>query len=109
MKKYEDCVWVTCRPCCCGPCVTRIYKTSSGITFTVTYIANGGTGEYSDRGLPQDYFYTVKSGEQTGIFRSGYALAGWNTAPDGSGETFKPDMSLNLTENLVLYAQWETV
>ena len=95
-----------CRPCR-RPCRERIYRREAGPFFSVTYLANGGSGSYTDRGIAEDSFYEIKSAEQTGISRPGYVLSGWNTEPDGSGETFKPDMGLNLRENLTLYAIWE--
>ncbi len=37
-----------------------------------------------------------------------YAFAGWNTAPDGSGETYQPGDAYLLTRRTnVLYAQWK--
>ena len=45
-----------------------------------------------------------------GLKRDGYAFAGWNTKPDGSGKTYANGSVVNLSpENSVvtLYAQWE--
>ena len=98
---------ISCRPCCCGTRWLKVFRIPSDETFTVTYIANGGTGQFVDRGLPDGSFYTVKSADQTGITRAGYTLIGWNTQPDGSGEAFKVGVGLNIRENLTLYAQWE--
>ncbi len=39
--------------------------------------------------------------------RNGYNFTGWNTAADGTGETYLPGARLALTEELDLYAQWE--
>ena len=58
---------ISCRPCCCGTRWLKVFRIPSDETFTVTYIANGGTGQFVDRGLPDGSFYTVKSADQTGI------------------------------------------
>lgn len=39
--------------------------------------------------------------------RYGYILAGWNTAPDGSGESYDVNGVYDITEPLNLYAVWE--
>ncbi|MBQ4561854.1 MAG: InlB B-repeat-containing protein [Clostridia bacterium] len=39
--------------------------------------------------------------------RLGYVLAGWNTAPDGSGTTYEAGKAYDVTEPLSLYAVWE--
>ncbi len=38
--------------------------------------------------------------------RLGYVLAGWNTAPDGSGTTYEAGAVYDVTEPLTLYAIW---
>ena len=35
------------------------------------------------------------------------AVSGWNTAADGSGDSYAPDETINPTADLVLYAQWD--
>lgn len=41
-----------------------------------------------------------------GLTRSGYTFAGWNTAADGSGFTYQPGDTINLSSNVTLYAMW---
>lgn len=46
---------------------------------------------------------------ENSFVKDGYTFAGWNTAIDGSGTSFKPGdvMPEGKTENTVLYAQWK--
>ncbi|MDE6635011.1 MAG: InlB B-repeat-containing protein, partial [Lachnospiraceae bacterium] len=37
---------------------------------------------------------------------SGYVFAGWNSEPDGSGDTYNVGESVTVTENITLYALW---
>ena len=38
--------------------------------------------------------------------RNMYRFAGWNTRPDGNGTNYKDGDTMNLKENMTLYAQW---
>jgi len=52
---------------------------------------------------------TVTALDEASLTRAGYEFIGWNTAPDGSGETVLAGAPLQLTygEPVRLYAQWE--
>ena len=40
--------------------------------------------------------------------RNGYAMSSWNTAADGTGDSYAPDSKIEMPEGgLTLYAQWE--
>ena len=39
--------------------------------------------------------------------REGYNFLNWNTAADGTGDSYADGATVNLTENTTLYAQWE--
>ena len=42
--------------------------------------------------------------------RAGYTFDGWNTAADGSGDSYAPGGSLTMgTSNITLYAQWSMI
>ena len=74
-------------------------------TYTVTYDANGGSGTMTDPNSP--YAYGVTATVLTnGFTRSGYTFTGWNTQADGKGRSCKAGDSINVTGNIVLYAQW---
>ena len=71
--------------------------------FTVTFNANGGTGTMG----PQ----TVTEGTPTELnlntfTREGYTFTGWNTAEDGSGDTYADKAKITATGDITLYAQW---
>ena len=76
---------------------------------TVTFEANG-SAEYPVEGTmaPQ----TVTANTDTALnkndfTREGYNFTGWNTAADGTGESYADGATVNLTEDTTLYAQWE--
>lgn len=78
---------------------------------TVRYDANGGRGTITDMtGNPGDQI-DIPS---TGVTRSGYTLAGWNTQADGRGRAYTAgngfrlvaDPKSNPVNTSVLYAQW---
>lgn len=82
-------------------------------TYTVIYDENGGdnaiiTGSTSN----STHVYDVeKNLTQNGYVRTGYTFIGWNTSPDGSGNSYEDEESVkNLTADadgtVTLYAQW---
>lgn len=78
------------------------------VRVTVTFEGNGGlwpdgTGGFGNN-VPSG---TTLQGALEGFelpARSGHTFAGWNTAADGSGTRFTPDMAI--TADVTLYAQW---
>lgn len=51
-----------------------------------------------------------KEANQTGwldLARSGYTFDGWNTAADGSGTSYQPGTTIQVNNNITLYAQWK--
>ena len=74
-------------------------------TYTVTYDANGGSGTMTDKNSP--YAYGAAATVLTnGFTRSRYTFTGWNTQADGKGTSCKAGDSIDVTGNIVLYAQW---
>lgn len=106
--KPQRCAPMTCRPCCCPSCC-RCYCRRRAQTFSVIYLANGGTGEFIDRNVRTGSSYAIKSDTDTGISRSGFNFNGWNTEADGSGTSYQPGDNINITGNVRLYAQWTPV
>ncbi len=41
--------------------------------------------------------------------RDGYTFKGWNTQPDGLGDNYAPNGSINIEEDTTLYAVWEKI
>jgi uncharacterized repeat protein (TIGR02543 family) len=76
------------------------------LTPQVIYNPNGATDgtvpESVEQGSP------VVIDPNTGMLtRAGFRFVGWNTAADGSGQSFAPGETPNLPIGTVLYAQWE--
>ncbi len=74
-------------------------------TYTVTYRGNGAdSGETTDNtAYAPGTTATVK---ENGFTRSRYTFTGWNTQADGKGTSCKAGDSIDVTGNIVLYAQW---
>lgn len=91
-------------------------------TYNITYVSNypGGAMKFdSKNGTSQtelveaaqtNAVYTYTSGALATVVE-GFSLANsnfvsWNTKADGSGRTYSPGDEIEVTENVVLYAQW---
>ena len=76
---------------------------------TVTFEANG-SAEYPVEGTmtPQTVNAKTDTALNANSFtREGYNFLNWNTAADGTGDSYADGATINLTENTTLYAQWE--
>ena len=76
---------------------------------TVTFEANG-TVEYPVEGTmtPQTVNAKTDTALNANSFtREGYNFLNWNTAADGTGDSYADGATVNLTVNTTLYAQWE--
>ena len=76
---------------------------------TVTFEANGST-EYPVEGTMAPQSVTAKKDTALNantFTREGYNFLNWNTAADGTGDSYADGAIVNLTENTTLYAQWE--
>lgn len=89
--------------------IVTLYANWVGNTYTINYDANGGTGTMSS----STHTYGTAKALTTNTFsRTGYDFVGWNTASDGSGNSYTNGQSVsNLisTDNgsITLYAQWQ--
>lgn len=86
----------------------ELYAIWTANTYTVEFNANGGSGSMASLTLTYD---EAKALTKNNFARTGYYFAGWNTAADGTGESYTDEQEvLNLTaENgatITLYAQW---
>jgi uncharacterized repeat protein (TIGR02543 family) len=79
-------------------------------SYTITYDGNGNTSETNTvpnavvRSTWKTYLETG-----TGLLRTGYTFAGWNTAADGSGTNFAAGLNpYTATGDITLYAQWNS-
>lgn len=91
-----------------GAAVT-LYAVWQANQYTVAFNANDGAGSMGNQLFAYDAAATALS--ENSFTRPGYALAGWNTAKDGSGTSYADKASVrNLTADIngaiTLYAQW---
>jgi len=71
---------------------------------TVTLRVNDGSVDVSEHGVNVGGSFTLAIPTFT---RHGYNLTSWNTAPDGSGDSFDPGHTFtNVRADITLYAQW---
>lgn len=95
----------------------ELYQSWLPITYTIRFDKNDGdsatkvTGTMAD--VPAIYDVPVNLPEST-FRREGYTFAGWNTEPDGSGQSFADkDNVANLTavnkQVVTLYARWKDI
>ncbi len=76
------------------------------LLFNMSYENNGGTGYYVGPDTTPSHTVMVLSPEEAGISRVGHTFSGWNTAPDGSGQSYRPGDTMVLNNDVTLYAQW---
>jgi uncharacterized repeat protein (TIGR02543 family) len=76
-------------------------------SINVNFIANGGSGSLEALSGAAGSSVTLPSASS--VVRSGYTLTSWNTTANGTGTSYSPGQSLNLTSTLTLYAQWKKV
>ena len=75
----------------------------------VVYDSNGATGSVTDNTIYSADNNTVTVKSNDGLTYEGHTFTGWNTKADGTGTTYQPGNTFNITETTTLYAQWETV
>lgn len=80
---------------------------SSVVKYHIAYDANGGTGGYVGVDITPGEAEVILSVDETGIIREGYTFTEWNTAPDGSGTSYRSSDTIILNSNVTFYAQWE--
>ncbi|GBG07055.1 hypothetical protein PAT3040_01603 [Paenibacillus agaridevorans] len=85
------------------------YPYLSAIQTFVTYAGNG-----TDHGSEQYRSHSYSNGSQVKILersndwtKSGFLFQSWNTAADGSGDTYRVQDTVTLIDNMVLYAVWK--
>lgn len=89
--------------------VNGVWGGKEPVQLTVTFEANGST-EYPVEGTmePQTVLEKTDTALNANSFtREGYNFLNWNTAADGTGDSYADGATVNLTENTTLYAQWE--
>jgi uncharacterized repeat protein (TIGR02543 family) len=74
---------------------------STGTFHTVSFDANGGAGTMAAETADEAEALTVDA-----FTRAGYSFAGWNTAADGSGNSYSDGAPYPFTADVTLYARW---
>lgn len=89
--------------------VNGVWGGEEPVELTVTFEANGNA-EYPVEGTMNPQTVTAKKDTALNantFTREGYNFLNWNTAADGTGDSYADGATVNLTENTTLYAQWE--
>ena len=89
--------------------VNGVWGGEAPTELTVTFEANG-SAEYPVEGTmtPQTVNAKTDTALNANSFtREGYNFLNWNTAADGTGDSYADGATVNLTKNTTLYAQWE--
>ncbi len=75
-------------------------------TYTVTFDANGGTGEMAEQvfieGEPRALIGNILS-------YPGYVFKNWNTEKNGTGTSYDDRQRITVTSDMILYAQWKKI
>lgn len=79
--------------------------TPAPTAYTISYNGNGNTSGSAPASTTGTGNLTVASGSGT-LKRTGYAFAGWNTNPEGTGATLALGSSYKPTRDITLYAMW---
>ena len=83
------------------------YNPSDTTPYTVTFNANGGTGEMDEQvfisNKPQALPACAFNCDQYHVFSR------WNTAADGSGYSFADEQTIINLGDITLYAQWQAI
>ena len=89
--------------------VNGVWGGEEPVELTVTFEANG-SAEYPVEGTmtPQTVNAKTDTALSANSFtRKGYNFLKWNTAADGTGDSYADGATVNLTADTTLYAQWE--
>jgi uncharacterized repeat protein (TIGR02543 family) len=76
---------------------------------SLTYDLNGGSGTTSTDSTKYRPSQSATVASGTGLSRTGYTFAGWNTAANGTGTDYAASASLTMAGNTTLYAQWDAI
>lgn len=78
--------------------------------WTIAYDANGATaGSVPSWKIHNGDAPLTVAANRGGLKRTGYVFHGWNTAPNGTGETFAEGASYGKNADAVLYAKWVAI
>jgi uncharacterized repeat protein (TIGR02543 family) len=76
-------------------------------TYTVAYLSNGGSGRPPVDGNAYEEGASVHLADAGELRRDSYTFVGWNTAQDGSGDSYASNAVFTMpSEDVTLYARW---
>ena len=85
-----------------------LYASWTPYTYTVSFLANGGSGTMKDKTMTVG---TATALTSNSFKRTGYHFYKWNTKADGTGTAYSNKQKVTLTttkgKNIKLYAQWK--
>ena len=82
-----------------------LYPVWQANTYTITYVANEGTGTMADQTVTYDSTFTPSA---CSFIREGYSFSSWNESQDGKGIRWKvQEYTVDRAENITLYAIWK--
>ena len=82
----------------------RLYAIWEKQKGTITFDSNNGTNEQKDQSFTLD---TDTKLDKNTFTREGYIFKEWNTESNGSGTSYQDEDTINISENITLYAIWE--
>lgn len=77
-------------------------------SYTITYVGNANTSGTAPAPTTGTEAQTVV-GNTSGLIRTGFTFAGWNTQQDGQGTSYQPGATIFITEDVSLYAIWNPI
>jgi uncharacterized repeat protein (TIGR02543 family) len=83
---------------------TTTSSTTNATPHTLSYDPNAGSGSAPSSTTGSGSITTAPAG--TGLTRTGYTFAGWNTQANGSGTSYQPGDALDLSSDITLFAVW---
>ena len=84
--------------------ITLYAQWRAGVTHTVTFDANGGTGTQAAQVAGQ-----ATNLNATQFSRTGYTFSGWNTLANGTGYKYLDQAVFSFAQDATLYAQWTII
>lgn len=89
---------------CEGLFVRAVYDKALPKFFILSFDANGGEGLMHPQQFNKGVSQSINAVRFT---HESLNFVGWNTAPDGSGQSYANGEEITLDKNTTLYAQWE--
>jgi uncharacterized repeat protein (TIGR02543 family) len=89
-----------------------LYALWTAITYSIVYIGNGHSGGAVPSSQTKTYGTNLPLPDTGTLVKAGYTLKGWNTASNGSGESYAAgslltsDLSATAWAIVILYAEW---